>query len=50
MALFELDPLLNTMLDTAPGISDLNLSVGRPPQVETRRASLEAVDYMGITS
>ena len=34
MALFDLDPLLNAMLDTAPGISDLNLSVGRPPQVE----------------
>ena len=33
MALFDLDPLLNAMLDTAPGISDLNLSVGRPPQV-----------------
>jgi hypothetical protein len=29
MALFDLDPLLNAMLDTAPGISDLNLSVGR---------------------
>ena len=34
MAFFDLDPLLESMLDTAPGISDLNLSVGRPPQVE----------------
>src|SRR4029450_5800688 len=34
MAYFDLDPLLETMLDAAPGISDLNLSVGRPPQVE----------------
>src|SRR5262245_22164290 len=30
----ELDALLLTMLDTAPGISDINFSVGRPPQVE----------------
>jgi len=29
MALFDLDPLLHAMLDTAPAISDLNLSVGR---------------------
>src|SRR4030095_14894950 len=34
MAYFDMDPLLETMLDAAPGISDLNLSVGRPPQVE----------------
>jgi twitching motility protein PilT len=34
MAYFDLDPLLERMLDSAPGISDLNLSVGRPPQVE----------------
>jgi twitching motility protein PilT len=34
MAFFDMDPLLETMLDAAPGISDLNLSVGRPPQVE----------------
>jgi twitching motility protein PilT len=34
MGYFELDPLLEVMLDAAPGISDLNLSVGRPPQVE----------------
>jgi twitching motility protein PilT len=30
----ELDALLLTMLETAPGISDINFSVGRPPQVE----------------
>ena len=47
MALFDLDPLLNSMLDTAPGISDLNLSVGRPPQVEID-GSLHAVAYAGI--
>ncbi len=34
MAYYDIDPLLNTMLDLAPNISDLNLSVGRPPQVE----------------
>ena len=47
MALFDLDPLLNAMLDTAPGISDLNLSVGRPPQVEIDGA-LHPVAYAGI--
>ncbi len=47
MPYFELDPLLNKMLDFAPGISDLNLSVGRPPQVELD-GQLKAVDYMGI--
>src|SRR5512139_3051810 len=47
MALFDLDPLLNAMLDVAPGISDLNLSVGRPPQVEIDGA-LYAVSYAGI--
>ena len=47
MALFDLDPLLNAMLDTAPGISDLNLSVGRPPQVEIDGA-LRPVSYAGV--
>lgn len=47
MPYFELDPLLNKMLDFAPGISDLNLSVGRPPQVELD-GQLKGVDYMGI--
>ena len=30
----ELDALLLSMLETASGISDINFSVGRPPQVE----------------
>jgi twitching motility protein PilT len=47
MALFDLDPLLNAMLDTAPDISDLNLSVGRPPQVEIDGA-LRPVSHAGI--
>ena len=47
MAYFDLDPLLETMLDAVPDISDLNLSVGRPPQVETD-GSLRAVKYAGI--
>jgi twitching motility protein PilT len=47
MAYFDLDPLLETMLDAAPGISDLNLSVGRPPQVEVD-GQLRTVPYSGI--
>ena len=47
MALFELDPLLHAMVDTAPGISDLNLSVGRPPQVEIDGV-LRPVAYAGV--
>ncbi len=47
MPFFDLDPLLETMLDAAPGISDLNLSVGRPPQVEVDGA-LRPVAYAGI--
>ncbi len=47
MPYFDLDPLLETMLDAAPGISDLNLSVGRPPQVEVDGA-LRPVSYAGI--
>ena len=31
---FKLDPLLQRMLAAGQGISDLNLSTGRPPQVE----------------
>jgi twitching motility protein PilT len=30
----ELDALLTSMLEVAPGISDINFTVGRPPQVE----------------
>jgi twitching motility protein PilT len=47
MAYFDLDPLLETMLDYNPGISDLNLSVGRPPQVELD-GQLKSVSYAGL--
>jgi len=47
MAYFDLDPLLNAMLDVAPNISDLNLSVGRPPQVEVD-GKLQPVSYAGV--
>jgi twitching motility protein PilT len=47
MPYFDLDPLLGAMLDAAPAISDLNLSVGRPPQVELDGA-LRGVPYAGI--
>jgi twitching motility protein PilT len=47
MPFFDLDPLLETMLDSAPNISDLNLSVGRPPQVEVD-GQLRAVPFLGI--
>jgi twitching motility protein PilT len=47
MSLFDVDPLLEAMLDTAPGISDLNLSVGRPPQVEVDGA-LRPVKFAGL--
>jgi twitching motility protein PilT len=47
MPYFDLDPLLEAMLDAAPDISDLNLSVGRPPQVEVD-GQLRAVPYAGM--
>jgi twitching motility protein PilT len=47
MPYFDLDPLLESMLDAAPNISDLNLSVGRPPQVEVDGA-LRTVAFAGI--
>ena len=47
MPYFDLDPLLETMLDFSPGISDLNLSVGRPPQVELD-GQLKTVAYAGL--
>jgi twitching motility protein PilT len=47
MAYFDVDPLLEAMLDAAPGISDLNLSVGRPPQVEVD-GELRPVSFAGI--
>src|SRR5262245_9964336 len=47
MAFFDLDPLLEAMLDAAPGISDLNLSVGRAPQVEVD-GQLRTVTWAGL--
>jgi twitching motility protein PilT len=47
MGYFDLDPLLETMLDAAPDISDLNLSVGRPPQVEVD-GQLRSVAFSGL--
>jgi twitching motility protein PilT len=47
MGFFDVDPLLTAMLDSAPGISDLNLSVGRPPQVEVD-GQLRGVAWSGI--
>jgi twitching motility protein PilT len=47
MAYFDIDPLLNAMLDVAPNISDLNLSVGRPPQVEID-GQLHAIPFAGV--
>ncbi len=47
MPYFDVDPLLEAMLDAAPGISDLNLSVGRPPQVEVD-GQLRPVKFAGI--
>src|SRR5688500_15048346 len=47
MAYFDLDPLLEAMLDYNPGISDLNLSVGRAPQVELD-GQLKTVPYAGL--
>ena len=47
MAYFDVDPLLGAMLDAAPGISDLNLTVGRPPQVEVD-GQLRPVSFAGI--
>ncbi len=47
MPFFDLDPLLEAMLESAPDISDLNLSVGRPPQVEVD-GQLRPVTYAGL--
>jgi twitching motility protein PilT len=47
MAYFDLDPMLEAMLDVAPGISDLNLSVGRAPQVEVD-GQLRTVSFAGL--
>ena len=47
MAYFDINPLLTKMLDSAAGVSDLNLSVGKPPQVEIE-GKLQAVPYAGV--
>jgi twitching motility protein PilT len=47
MAFFDPNPLLETMLDVDPSVSDLNLSVGRPPQVEVD-GQLRSVPFAGI--
>jgi twitching motility protein PilT len=47
MPYFDVDPLLETMLDVAPAVSDLNLSVGRPPQVEVD-GRLRSVSFASI--
>jgi twitching motility protein PilT len=47
MGFFDVNPLLAKMLDAAPGISDLNLSVGKPPQVEIE-GQLRPVPFAGI--
>ncbi len=47
MSYFDVNPLLAKMLDVAPGISDLNLSVGKPPQVEIE-GQLRPVPFAGV--
>jgi twitching motility protein PilT len=47
LAYFDLDPMLESMLEAAPDISDLNLSVGRPPQVEVD-GQLRPVAFAGL--
>jgi len=47
MAFFDINPLLESMLDTSASVSDLNLSVGRPPQVEID-GTLQSVSFAGV--
>jgi twitching motility protein PilT len=47
VAYFDVNPLLSQMLDAAPDVSDLNLSVGMPPQVEVD-GKLRGVSFVGI--
>ncbi len=44
----ELDALLLSMLEVAPGISDINFTVGRPPQVESFGVLKEAEVPPGV--
>lgn len=47
MSFFELQPILDKMLSVADNISDLNFSVGRPPQVEIN-GRLTPVEVKGL--
>src|SRR5215510_10571470 len=47
MSFFDLQPVLDKMLSVADNISDLNFSVGRPPQVEIN-GRLTPVDVKGL--
>ena len=47
MSYFDLPPVLEKMLAVADNISDLNFSVGRPPQVEVN-GTLIPVDIKGL--
>jgi twitching motility protein PilT len=47
MSFFELPPLIEKMLATSENVSDLNFSVGRPPQVEVN-GKLTPVEIKGL--
>ena len=47
MSILDINPLLEHILSFSPDISDINLSVGRPPQVEIN-GHLRAVPTRGI--
>ncbi len=47
MSFFDLPPILDKMLSVADNISDLNFSVGRPPQVEIN-GKLTPVEIKGL--
>jgi twitching motility protein PilT len=47
MSFFDLPPILERMLQAADNISDLNFSVGRPPQVEIN-GKLTPVEIKGL--
>jgi twitching motility protein PilT len=47
MSFFDLPPILEKMLQAADNISDLNFSVGRPPQVEIN-GKLTPVEIKGL--
>lgn len=47
MSFFDLPPVLDKMLQVADNISDLNFSVGRPPQVEIN-GKLTPVEIKGL--